>query len=215
MTFDYKKEYREFYLPLKKPGFVTIPEINYLAVRGHGDPNEPDGDYKKAIGLLYGVAFTIRMSNKSGHKIPGYFSYVVPPLEGLWSQEGQETAGIDFTRKDRLNWISMIRLPEFVTKEVFDWAITEASEKKQTDFSSVEFFPFHEGFCIQCMHIGPYDDEPATILQMNQYAEQHGCLPDLSASRLHHKIYLSDPRRCAPQRLKTVIRQPVKKHNSF
>ena len=139
------------------------------------------------------------MSNKSGHKIPGYFSYVVPPLEGLWSQEGQETAGIDFTRKDRLNWISMIRLPEFVTKEVFDWAITEASEKKQTDFSSVEFFPFHEGFCIQCMHIGPYD----------------GCLPDLSASRLHHKIYLSDPRRCAPQRLKTVIRQPVKKHNSF
>lgn len=207
MPFDYKKEYKEFYLPPKKPGIVDIPEMNFIAVRGHGDPNDPEGEYKKAIGLLYGIAFTIKMSYKGTHKMDGYFSYVVPPLEGLWWQAGQ--VSMDYAHKENLEWISMIRLPEFVTKEEFDWAIQEATQKKQTDFSKVEFFTYHEGPCVQCMHIGSYDDEPATIAKMNDYLAKTNYTLDLSDTRFHHEIYLSDPRRCAVERLKTVIRHPV------
>lgn len=212
MAFDYKKEYKEFYLPPRTPGLVTVPKTNYLAVRGHGDPNEPDGSYKASIGLLYGIAFAIKMSPRSGHAIPGYFSYVVPPLEGLWQQGLPcDPHRFDPTRKEELSWISMIRLPEFVTRETFDWAIREAEKKKQTDFSSVEFFTYEEGLCVQCMHIGSYDDEPETLARMQEYTLQNDCVSDLSPIRLHHEIYLSDPRRCAPQRLRTVIRQPVKR----
>lgn len=208
MAFDYKKEYKEFYLPPRKPGIIDVPEMNFIAVRGHGNPNEEGGEYKTAIGLLYGIAFTIKMSYKGNHKIDGYFSYVVPPLEGLWWQPGQD--GIDYTHKESFEWISMIRLPEFVTKEEFDWAVKEASEKKKIDFSKVEFFTYQEGLCVQCMHIGSYDDEPATLSAMNEYAMDNGFSIDISAERFHHEIYLSDPRRCALEKLRTVIRHPVK-----
>ena len=208
MAFDYKKEYKEFYLPPKKPGIVDVPEMNYIAVRGKGNPNEPEGEYKASIGLLYGIAFTIKMSYKGNHRIEGYFSYVVPPLEGLWWQEGQD--GIDYAHKENFSWISMIRLPEFVTREEFDWAIAEATAKKQTDYSKVEFFTYHEGLCVQCMHIGSYDDEPETISRMDKFADENGYSVALSDSRFHHEIYLSDPRRCAEEKLRTVIRHPVK-----
>lgn len=209
MTFDYKKEYKKFYLPPKVPGITDVPAMNYVAVRGKGNPNDPDGEYKRAMSLLYGISFTIKMSYKGSHRIEGYFPYVVPPLEGLWWQDG--ISGIDYAHKDSFRWISMIRLPEFVTKEEFDWAVREAEEKKQTDFSRAEFFTYNEGLCVQCMHIGSYDDEPATLRKMEAFLSENGYQPDFSGERLHHEIYLSDPRRTAPERLKTVIRQPIKR----
>ena len=209
MPFDFKKEYKEFYLPKNKPEIVTVPAANYIAVQGSGDPNEEGGDYKRAIGLLYAVAFTIKMSKLGKHRLEGYFDYVVPPLEGLWDQEGG--CGLDFTRKEAFRWVSLIRLPEFVTREAFDWAVREAAEKKQQDFSPVEFFPWEEGLCVQCMHLGPYDNEPATVAAMEEYATGQGYGLDFSQGRFHHEIYLSDARRCKPERLKTVIRQPIKR----
>ena len=208
-AFDYKKEYKEFYLPPRKPQIVEVPEMNFLAVRGMGDPNEEEGDYKAAIGLLYSIAYTIKMSKMGKHRIEGYFDYVVPPLEGFWWQDGVQ--GFDYTRKDQFQWISLIRLPEFVTREEFDWAIQEASVKKQMDFSKVEFFTYHEGLCVQCMHIGPYDNEPVTVREMERYAKEQGYELDFSDQRYHHEIYLSDVRKCKPENLKTVIRQPIKK----
>ncbi|HIY12972.1 MAG TPA: GyrI-like domain-containing protein [Candidatus Agathobaculum merdipullorum] len=209
MPFDYKKEYKEFYLPPKTPGIITVPAMNFLAVRGQGDPNEEDGAYKQAIGMLYAVAFTIKMSKMGKHKLEGYFDYVVPPLEGLWWQDGIQ--GVDYARKKDFQWISLIRLPEFVTEEAFDWAIREAEEKKQQDFSAVEFFTWEEGLCVQCMHIGPYDDEPDTVATMEQCTKAQGYDADFGENRFHHEIYLSDVRRCKPERLKTVVRHPVKK----
>ena len=206
MPFDYKKEYKEFYLPPKTPGIVTVPAMNFLAVRGQGDPNQKGGAYKEALGLLYAVAYTIKMSK---HRPEGYFDYVVPPLEGLWWQEGVH--GVDYARKADFQWISLIRLPEFVTEEVFQRAIREATEKKKQDFSKVEFFSWEEGVFVQCMHLGPYDDEPATVEAMNEYVRTRGYVPDFSEGRFHHEIYLSDVRRCKPEKLKTVIRQPVRK----
>ena len=208
MAFDYKKEYKEFYLPPKKPVVIRIPEMNFVAVRGKGNPNEEGGAYKEAIGILYAIAFTIKMSYKGNHDIAGYFQYVVPPLEGLWWQDGIK--GVDYTKKEELNWISMIRLPEFVTEDVFSWAKAEAEEKKQRDFSGAEFFTYDEGLCVQCMHVGPYDDEPRTIAAMEELMAAMGYEADLSDSRLHHEIYLSDPRRCAAKNLRTVMRQPIK-----
>lgn len=208
MTFDYKKEYKEFYLPPKKPGIIDVPKMNYIAVKGKGNPNEPNGEYKKAINLLYGISFTIKMSYKGSHRIEGYFPYVVPPLEGLWWQDGM--TGIDYSHKENFRWISMIRLPEFVTKEEFNWAVREAGEKKQTDFSRAEFFTYHEGLCVQCMHIGNYDEEPATLRKMDDFLSKSGYQPDFSGERLHHEIYLSDPRRTTPEKLKTIIRHPIK-----
>lgn len=209
MAFDYKKEYKEFYLPPKKPGIITVPAINFLAVRGKGDPNEEGGAYKQALEMLYAVAFTIKMSKLGKHQLEGYFDYVVPPLEGLWWQKG--VRGVDYAHKEAFQWISLIRLPEFVTQEVFDWAVGEASRKKGKDFSPVEFFTWEEGLCVQCMHIGPYDNEPATVAAMGEYAKAQGLEPDFGENRFHHEIYLSDVRRCQPERLKTVIRQPVRK----
>lgn len=207
-AFDYKKEYKEFYLPPRKPQIVEVPEMNFLAVRGMGDPNEEEGDYKAAIGLLYSIAYTIKMSKMGKHRIEGYFDYVVPPLEGFWWQYGVQ--GVDYTRKDQFQWISLIRLPEFVTREEFDWAIQEASVKKQMDFSKVEFFTYHEGLCVQCMHIGPYDNEPVTVREMERHVKEQGYKLDFSDQRYHHEIYLSDVRKCKPENLKTVIRQPTK-----
>ena len=209
MAFDFKKANKEFYMPKDTPAIVTIPKMNYIAVRGHGDPNEEDGEYKKAIGLLYGIAFTIKMSKKSDHRIEGYFDYVVPPLEGFWWQEGVD--GIDYSHKENFNWISVIRLPDFVTKSEFDWAVAEATAKKKADFSKAEFFTYDEGLCVQCMHIGPYDDEPATVETMHKYIKAQGYELDISDNRLHHEIYLSDARKVVPEKLNTVIRHPVRK----
>lgn len=211
MAFDYKKEYKEFYLPKRKPELITIPPMNFIAVRGKGNPNEEGGAYKQSIGLLYGIAFTIKMSKKGDHRIDGYFDYVVPPLEGLWWQEGTE--GVDYSRKEDFEWISMIRLPEFVTLEEFEWAMGAAAAKKKADFSSAEFFSYDEGLCVQCMHIGAYDDEPATIEAMDAFVKEQGYRPDMAGPRFHHEIYLSDVRRCKPENLKTVIRHPVKAVN--
>lgn len=209
MSFDYKKEYKEFYAPPKKPQMIEIPQMNFIAVRGKGNPNEVDGAYKEAISMLYAIAFTIKMSYKGKRQIEGYFSYVVPPLEGLWWQE--EGNGIDYSRKDKFQWTSMIRLPDFVQKEDFDWAVREASDKKKRDFSKVEFFTYQEGLCVQCMHIGSYDKEPETIQMMDSYAKENGYVPDFTENRFHHEIYLSDPRRAAEDKLRTVIRHPVRR----
>ena len=210
MAFDFKKEYKEFYMPKNKPGIVEVPKMNYIAVRGKGDPNDEAGEYKQSIVLLYGIGFTIKMSYKGPYKIQGFFEYVVPPLEGFWWQEGMKD-GLDYGRKNEMNFISVIRLPDFVTKKDFIWAIGEASEKKKQDFSKVEFFTCEEGLCVQCMHIGSYDHEPMTVQLMHKYAEENGYQPDLTDTRLHHEIYLSDPRRCDVSRLKTVIRHPIRK----
>ena len=208
MAFDFKKEYKEFYMPKRTPSMVTVPKMNFIAVRGSGDPNDEEGGYKQAIGLLYGVAFTIKMSKKGSHQIEGYFDYVVPPLEGFWWQDG--VIGVDYTNKDSFQWISVIRLPDFVTKEDFDWAVTEAAAKKKQDFSKVEFLAYDEGLCVQCMHIGSYDDEPATVQLMHDFMEQKGYELDITDKRLHHEIYLSDARRVLPEKLRTVIRHPIK-----
>ena len=208
MAFDFKKEYKEFYLPGNTPSIVTVPPMNFAAVRGKGDPNLEDGEYKKAIGLLYGIAFTVKMSKMGDHRMEGYFDYVVPPLEGLWWQEG--TAGIDVQHKEQFHWISMIRLPDFVTEAEFRWAVQEAGRKKKEDFTKAEFFRYDEGLCVQCMHLGPYDDEPATVKSMHRLMEEQGYILDISEKRLHHEIYLSDARRTATEKLRTVIRHPVK-----
>ena len=208
MAFDYKKEYKEFYMPKDRPSIVSVPPMNYIAVRGKGDPNQEEGEYKQAIGLLYGIAYTIKMSKKGDHQIEGYFDYVVPPLEGFWWQDGVE--GVDYNHKETFNWISVIRLPDFVTREDFDWAKSEAAKKKKEDFSKVEFFTYEEGLCVQCMHLGSYDDEPATVEKMHAYMTGQGYELDINSDRLHHEIYLSDARKVAPEKLKTVIRHPVK-----
>ena len=209
MPFDFKKEYKEFYMPKGKPEIVTVPKMNYIAVRGKGNPNEDDGDYKKSIELLYGIAYTIKMSKKGDHKIEGYFDYVVPPLEGFWWQD--DVDGIDYSHKENFQWISVIRLPDFVTKVDFVWAIEEATRKKKMDFSKVEFLEIEEGLCVQCMHSGSYDDEPATIAAMDKFIADNGYENDISDTRRHHEIYLSDARKVALEKLKTVIRHPIKK----
>ena len=208
MAFDFKKEYREFYMPKNTPSIVTVPKMSFVAVRGYGDPNDEDGEYKKAIGLLYGIAFTIKMSKKGSHQMDGFFDYVVPPLEGFWWQDGID--GIDYSHKESFNWISVIRLPDFVTKAEFDWAVSEATAKKKEDFSQAEFFTYDEGLCVQCMHIGSYDDEPATVETMHRYADEQGYVLDITSDRRHHEIYLSDARKVPPEKLKTVIRHPVR-----
>ena len=209
MAFDYKKEYKEFYMPKAKPEIVDVPVMNYLAVRGSGDPNPEGSDYQQAIGLLYGVAYTIKMSKKSGYQMEGFFDYVVPPLEGFWQQEGIK--GMDYSRKDAFQWIALIRLPDFVSEEDFRWAVQEAERKKKQDFSRVEFLTVEEGLCVQCMHNGPYDDEPATVALMDAYIAEQGYVNDINEKRMHHEIYLSDARRTAPEKLKTVIRHPIRK----
>ena len=210
MPFDYKKEYRAFYQPPKVPEIIDVPEMQFVCVSGTGDPNEEGGAYQRAIGVLYAVAYTLKMSRRAGHEIEGFFDYVVPPLEGFWWQDSP-SGDIDYVRKDDFNFISCIRLPDFVTQDDFDWAVAEATAKKKLDFSAVELLKVDEGLCVQCMHTGPYDSEPATVDAMHEYATEQGYVPDFSDTRLHHEIYLSDPRKCAPEKLKTVVRHPIKR----
>ena len=208
MPFDFKKEYKEFYLPPAKPVIVIAPKANYIAVRGKGDPNDEGGAYQQAIGILYAIAYTLKMSYKTDHRIEGFYDYVVPPLEGFWWQEGID--GVDYSDKSAFCWISVIRLPDFITQADFAWAVQTASKKKKMDCSSAEFLAVDEGLCVQIMHIGPYDDEPASVALMDRFLDENGYENDLSASRLHHEIYLSDARKVAPENRKTVIRHPIK-----
>jgi len=212
MAFDYKKEFKEFYLPPAKPQIVKIPKMQFVAVRGKGNPNEEDGEYKSALEILYAISYTIKMSKKGDRRIEGYFDYVVPPLEGFWWQEkgGKKLLGIDYSRKDSFNWISAIRLPDFVAKKDFDWAKESVQKKKGLDVSRAELFAFAEGECVQIMHKGSYDDEPASVKVMDDYAAASGYELDFTDARLHHEIYLSDPRKTAAEKLKTVIRHPIK-----
>ena len=209
MAFDFKKEYKEFYMPKGKPEIVTVPKANYIAVRGKGNPNDEGGAYQQAVGILYAVAYTLKMSYKTDYRIEGFFDYVVPPLEGFWWQDG--VGGIDYSDKSTFNWISVIRLPDFVTQKDFDWATGEAEKKKHLDCSKAEFLTIDEGLCVQIMYIGPFDDEPATVSMMNAYLLENGYENDFSGSRLHHEIYLSDARKVAPEKWKTVIRHPIKR----
>lgn len=209
MAFDFKREYKEFYLPKAVPQIVTVPAANYIAVRGKGNPNEPDGAYQKAVAVLYAVAYTLKMSKMTDHRIEGYFDYVVPPLEGFWWQEGVD--GIDYSDKSTFCWISVIRLPDFITKGDFDWAVEAAGKKKKLDCSAAEFLTVEEGLCVQIMHTGPFDEEPATVELMNNYLAENGYENDFSDCRLHHEIYLSDARKVAPEKWKTVIRHPIRK----
>ena len=226
MAFDFKKEYKELYMPKDKPGIVTVSSMHYVAARGSGDPNQEDGEYRQSIGLLYGISFIIKMSRKGEHRIEGYFDYVVPPLEGFWWQSERQAAdamlrsdrsgrresvaGIDYAHKESFHWISVMRLPDFVTEDDFSWAVNEATKKKKLDFSRAELLTVEEGLCVQCMHIGSYDDEPATVKRMHEFMEQQGYELDLTDKRLHHEIYLSDARKVAPEKRKTVIRHPIK-----
>lgn len=209
MAFDFKKEYKEFYLPKQKPEIIEVPKMNYIAVRGKGNPNAEGGEYQKAMEILYSLAYTIKMSYKTDYKIKGFFEYVVPPLEGFWWQENVD--GIDYEDKDSFNWISCIRLPDFVEKEDFDWAVKTAEEKKRKDFSSAEFLTVEEGLCVQIMHIGPFDNEPESVAVMDKFIEEEGYVCDINEKRLHHEIYLSDARKVPPEKWKTVIRHPIKK----
>jgi hypothetical protein len=214
MPYDYKKAFPEYYLLASTPGIVTVPPMRFVCVKGEGDPNEEGGAYQQAMGLLYGISFTIKMSPRSGHAIDGYFAYVTPPLEGFWWMEGKDgspMSGIDYARKQDFRWLSAIRLPDFVDEGAFEWARAEATRKKGVDFSTVRFQTIEEGTCVQCLHVGPYDDEPATIAVMDAYAASHGCTLDFSPTRMHHEIYLSDARRCDAAKLRTVIRHPVRR----
>ena len=209
MAFDFKKEYKEFYMPKKRPEIIDVPPMNYIAVRGKGDPNEENGAYKQAIGVLYAVAYTLKMSYKTDRRIEGFFDYVVPPLEGFWWQDGVK--GIDYDKKDRFNWISVIRLPDFIKKDDFEWAVKTAAEKKKIDCSSAEFITVNEGLCAQIMHIGAFDSESESVELMDKCLEENGYENDISDKRLHHEIYLSDARKVVPEKWKTVIRHPIRK----
>ena len=208
MAFDFKKEYKEFYMPKNKPEIVNVPAMNYIAVRGKGDPNEENGSYQKAISILYAVAYTLKMSYKTNYKIDGFFEYVVPPLEGFWWQD--HTDSIDYTDKSTFNWISVIRLPDFITKKDFDWAVETAQKKKNIDCTSAEFLTLEEGLCVQMMHFGSFDDEPQSVSVMNEYIENNGYENDINEKRLHHEIYLSDARKVPKEKWKTVIRHPIR-----
>lgn len=209
MAFDFKKEFKEFYMPGGKPEIVTVPTANYIAVRGQGDHNEEGGAYQSAVGVLYAIAYSLKMSYKSDYKIEGFFEYVVPPLEGFWWQDNVD--GCDYSDKSAFHWISVIRLPDFVTKAAFDWAVATATKKKKLDCTKAEFLSVDEGLCVQIMHTGAFDDEPATVALMNDFIAQNGYENDITDKRLHHEIYMSDARKVEPAKWKTVIRHPIKK----
>ena len=209
MAFDFKKEYKEFYMPKNKPEIVNVPAVNYIAVRGNGNPNTSDGEYQQAISVLYAIAYTLKMSYKTDYKIKGFFEYVVPPLEGFWWQDN--VRGADYGSKDAFNWISVIRLPDFITKKDFEWAVETATQKKKLDCSKAEFLTIDEGLCIQIMHIGPFDNESESVAIMDAFLEENGYENDINEKRLHHEIYMSDARKAAPEKWKTVIRHPIKR----
>jgi hypothetical protein len=203
---DYKKDDKELYLPKTTPMMVNVLEMPFVAVEGKGNPNDENGEYQTAIELLYGIQYTIKMSKK-GNCIPdGYFDYVVPPLEGFWWMDNGE----DFSSKSKYNWISLIRFPEFVDEKVFEWACSEVLKKKKLDTKKAQYLKINEGLCVQCMHIGSYDDEPKTLKLIDGFITDNNLQKDVSKTRKHHEIYLSDPRKTETSKLKTVLRIPVK-----
>lgn len=211
--FDYKKQYKNLYLPKSKPTLIEVPTMNFIMVDGKGNPNQAGGEYQSAVELLYGLAYTIKMSKMKGHEPSGYFEYVVPPLEGLWWLNDND---INFTEKDKFCWTSMLRQPEFVNKEVFQWACDELKIKKpKIDISKAYLETFTEGLCVQIMHLGAYDEEPKSIAEIDAFIkEQHlkSAISSLNPNgkiRRHHEIYLSDPRKTKPEKMKTVLRHPV------
>lgn len=211
---DYKKEYSDLYLPKTKPMQIDVPNMKFICVTGKGNPNEENGEYQEALQILYALSFTIKMSKMGNHKIDGYFEYVVPPLEGFWWNKNN--SNMDYEDKENFEWISMIRQPEFVTEEVFEWACEEVRKKKNLATQKAEFREIKEGLCVQMLHIGSYDNEPETIAKIENYIEENGLKNDIGSLengfvRRHHEIYLSDPRRTKTENLKTVIRIPVKK----
>lgn len=209
-AFDYKKEFPDLYKPGKKPMLINVPEMRFFTVAGAGDPNAPGGAYADAVSLLYALSFTVKMSKMGPAPLPGYFDYVVPPLEGLWWMEGG-APGIDYAHKERFNWISMIRQPEFVTDEIFSWACLQVEKKKGLDTAPAKLTVFTEGLCVQCLHVGPFDDEPATVAKIDAFIEEKGLVNDISDTRHHHEIYLSDPRKCTPSKNRAILRHPVRK----
>lgn len=212
--FDYKKEYKDLYQPKTKPSIIEIPEMIFIAIDGKGDPNTSD-EYKEALEILYGLSFTIKMSKMSGTQPEGYFEYVVPPLEGLWYVDDAKFDGTNITDKSRFCWISMIRQPEFVTEKVFENAKNAlAKKKRELDLSKARLIKMTEGLCVQIMHKGTYDSESESIAKIREFAEKIGYTEDISDTRFHHEIYLSDPRRCTPENLKTVIRHPIRRNNT-
>ncbi len=209
MAFDFKKEYRAFYMAAAKPEVVSVPAAKYVAVGGHGDPNEPDGAYQAAVAVLYAVAYTIKMSKLGDHRIDGYFDFVVPPLESFWQQAGVD--GVDLSNKAAFEWIAVIRLPDFVTEADVLWAAQEASRRKKLDCSQAALLTIDEGLCVQILHMGPFDTEAQFIALMDAYVRENGFENDISSERLHHEIYLSDARKVAPEQWKTVIRHPIRR----
>lgn len=209
MPFDFKKEYKELYMPKAYPSVVEVPNANYIAVRGRGNPNEEGGAYQKAIEVLYSIAYTLKMSYKTSYKIDGFFEYAVPPLEGFWWQEN--VRGCDYRYKENFHWISVIRLPDFIKKVDFDWAVAEAAKKKRIDCSSAKFLAVEEGLCVQIMHIGSFDSEPMSVAKMDAFLNENGYINDISDNRLHHEIYLSNAKKVPPEKCRTVIRHPIKR----
>lgn len=207
MAFDYKKEYKGLYMPKNEPVILDVPAMNYIAVQGKGNPNEPEGEYQQAVGLLYPVAYTLKMSPKAGHMMEGFFEYVVPPLEGLWWTDN--AACDDFTDKSAFRWIAMIRVPDFVKSDDVEWAKKEVLRKKGLDCSPLHFMSLDEGLCAQIMHTGPYDTEPVSLAKVDSFIEAGGYAKDIDDKRRHHEIYLSDPRKCLPDKLRTVLRVPI------
>ena len=211
MAYDFKKEEKKFYRPSKKPTLIDVPTMTYLTVHGSGDPNQAGGEYQHALKLLYSLAYTIKMSKMGEYQPSGYFDFVVPPLEGFWWQPGVK--GVDYQHKETFHFISAIRMPSFVTSEVFQWAVKEATAKKKLDFTPVKLTSIAEGQCAQIMHVGPYDNELATVAKLYDFIKQAGYQPNYTDQRHHHEIYLSDPRRTKSENLKTIIRIPIKQIN--
>ena len=211
MAIDFKKTNKELYQPKTTPSVIDVPEMVFIAVDGKGDPNTSE-EYRAALELLYGLSYSIKMSKMGGTQPEGYFDYVVPHLEGLWWGESGYFDGMNILDKNKLYWTSMIRQPDFVTNEVFDTAkVTLIKKKPDLDVAIARLVKITEGLCVQVMHIGSYDDKPATIAEMERFAVENGYAIDINDNRKHHEIYLSDPRKTAPEKLKTVIRHPIKR----
>ncbi len=209
MAFDFKKEYKDLYMPKASPVIIDVPEMNYISVCGSGNPNDPAGEYQKALVMLYAVAYTLKMSYKTDYKIEGFFEYVVPPLESLWWTDNKDSD--NFTDKSAFQWIALIRVPDFVNNEDVEWAKKEVLRKKDIDCSLLNFMSICEGVCAQIMHIGPYDEEPTSLAAIESFLHSNGFVKDINEKRRHHEIYLSDPRKCRPDKMKTVLRLPIVK----
>lgn len=209
-AFDFKKEYKAIYQPKQIPSILEIGEMTYMMVDGKGNPNTSEA-YQEAIELLYGIAYGIKMSKKQEVQPKGYFDFVVPPLEGFWDIEPSAFDGEYILDKNKLTWTSMIRVPDFVTQEVFEEQ-KQKILKKKPHLSPEKIYRkvIAEGLCVQILHVGSYDDEARSIKKIDEFAEDQGYAMDITETRRHHEIYLSDYRKTEASKLKTIIRHPIK-----